>query len=94
MANTKSALKRWRQSLKRRLRNRNTVGSTRTAIKVARDSMATGSDNAAALCFHLEVANGQAVEVIVPYARRSVEEIAFDDPQVSEVQPEIFADLS
>ena len=52
------------------------------------------SDDAAALCFHLEVANGQAVEVIVPYARRTAEQIAFDDPQVSEVQPEIFSDLN
>ena len=28
------------------------------------------SDDAAALCFHIEAANGKAVEVIVPYARR------------------------
>lgn len=54
----------------------------------------SGSDNAAALCFHLEVANGQAVEVIVPYARRSPDEIAFDEPQLSEVQPEIFSELN
>ncbi|MBL8547495.1 MAG: hypothetical protein JNL81_13600 [Hyphomonadaceae bacterium] len=54
----------------------------------------SGADSASALCFHLEVANGQAVEVIVPYARRTAEEIAFENPQVSEVQPEIFSDLN
>ena len=54
----------------------------------------SGNDNAAALCFHLEVANGQAVEVIVPYARRAADEIAFDEPQLSEVQPEIFSELN
>ena len=51
------------------------------------------SDDAAALCFHIEAANGRAVEVIVPYARRAPEEIAFDEPQVSEVEPEIFSEL-
>jgi len=51
------------------------------------------SDNAAALCFHIEVANGQAVEVIVPYARQSSSEIAFSAPQVSEVASEIFGDV-
>lgn len=51
------------------------------------------SDDASALCFHIEAANGRAVEVIVPYARRTAAEIAFDEPQISEVQPEIFTDL-
>jgi hypothetical protein len=52
------------------------------------------SDDASALCFHIEAANGKAVEVIVPYARREApDKIAFDDPQVSEVEPEIFIDL-
>lgn len=51
------------------------------------------SDDAAALCFHIEAANGRAVEVIVPYARRAPAEIAFDEPQISEVQPEIFTDV-
>jgi hypothetical protein len=50
------------------------------------------SDDAAALCFHIEAANGRAVEVIVPY-KRLVTEIAFDPPQISEVQPEIFVDV-
>jgi len=52
-----------------------------------------GSDGASALCFHIEAANGQAVEVIVPYARRSTTEIAFDEPQISQVQAEIFTDV-
>jgi hypothetical protein len=53
-----------------------------------------GSDNASALCFHMEVANGQAVEVIVPYARRDgPDQIAFDEPQVTPVQSEIFVDV-
>lgn len=47
------------------------------------------SDSERALCFHIEGADGKAVEVIVPYARR-VTEIVFEDPQVSEVQAEIF----
>lgn len=51
------------------------------------------SDDASALCFHIEVANGRAVEVIVPYARRESAEIAFAEPQVSEVEPEIFTDV-
>lgn len=51
------------------------------------------SDDAAALCFHIEAANGRAVEVIVPY-KRLVTEIAFDSPQISEVQPEIFTDVN
>jgi hypothetical protein len=51
------------------------------------------SDDASALCFHLETANGRALEVIVPYARASAE-IAFSSPQVAEVTPEIFAELT
>lgn len=51
------------------------------------------SDDASALCFHIEGANGRAVEVIVPYARRSPAEIAFAEPQISEVAPEIFTDV-
>ena len=54
----------------------------------------SGSDSAAALCFHIEGANGRAVEVIVPYARRAADQIAFDEPQVSEVEPEIFSELN
>lgn len=50
------------------------------------------SDDAAALCFHIEAANGQAVEVIVPYARRDAE-VAFQAPQITEVHAEIFSDL-
>jgi hypothetical protein len=51
------------------------------------------SDDAAALCFHIEGANGKAVEVIVPYARRDSTTIAFDDPQISEVEAEIFTEV-
>jgi hypothetical protein len=51
------------------------------------------SDDAAALCFHIEAANGQAVEVIVPYARRETAQISFDEPQISEVEAEIFTDM-
>lgn len=50
------------------------------------------TDDASALCFHIEGANGRAVEVIVPYMRR-ITEIAFDEPQISEVQPEIFTNV-
>jgi hypothetical protein len=51
------------------------------------------ADDAAALCFHIEAANGRAVEIIVPYTRL-VTEIAFDAPQISEVQPEIFTNVN
>jgi hypothetical protein len=51
------------------------------------------SDDAAALCFHIEAANGSAVEVIVPYARREANQIAFDVPQITEVHAEIFTDV-
>ena len=52
----------------------------------------TSSDSASALCFHLEAANGQAVEVIVPYQRRIGNVLDFSDPQVTPVQPEIFTE--
>ena len=51
------------------------------------------SDDASALCFHVEGANGKAVEVIVPYKRLAADQIGFDNPQVSEVEPEIFTDV-
>ncbi len=51
------------------------------------------SDFASALCFHLEAANGQAVEVIVPYQRRIGNIIDFSDPQLTAVQPEIFTEV-
>lgn len=51
------------------------------------------SDDASALCFHVEGANGKAVEVIVPYKRLPGDQIGFDDPQVSEVEPEIFTEV-
>lgn len=50
------------------------------------------SDDANALCFHIEAANGRAVEVVVPYQRRDAT-FAFDEPQISDVQSEIFTDV-
>jgi hypothetical protein len=50
------------------------------------------SDDANALCFHIEAANGQAVEIIVPYKRLEAG-VTFADPQISEVHPEIFTDV-
>lgn len=43
-----------------------------------------------ALCFHLEAANGRAVQVMIPYARGWENRIVFGDPQLSEVPVEIF----
>ena len=51
------------------------------------------SDDASSLCFHIETSNGRAVEVIVPYTRASAE-LAFSQPQISEVTPEIFSELN
>ncbi len=50
------------------------------------------SDNANALCFHIEAANGRAVEVIVPY-QRLAEAISFAEPKMTEVTPEIFTEV-
>lgn len=45
MANTKSAIKRWHQSLKRRDRNRATRSFTRSAVRSLRETVAAaGSD--------------------------------------------------
>ena len=49
MANHKSALKRHRQSLVRRKRNRSTKTRIRTLLKQARGAMAAGAPNAAEL---------------------------------------------
>jgi hypothetical protein len=46
-------------------------------------------DHGRALVFHLEAANGRALEVVVPYAVR-LGIIDFADPAISEVLPEIF----
>ncbi|HVK80495.1 MAG TPA: hypothetical protein VM915_07765 [Verrucomicrobiae bacterium] len=51
------------------------------------------SDDAAALCFHIEAANGSAVEVIVPYQRHSQSEIIFAEPQITAVIAEIFTEV-
>jgi hypothetical protein len=50
------------------------------------------SDEASALCFHIEIASGRAVEVIVPYERRVGDVLDFFDPQITEVTPEIFTE--
>jgi hypothetical protein len=52
------------------------------------------SDDASALCFHIEIAGGSAIEVIVPYQRGAESELAFSNPKITEVQPEIFAPVS
>ena len=52
------------------------------------------SDDASALCFHIEGANGRAVEVIVPYQRRLGNIVDFEDPKLTEVTPEIFTDVN
>lgn len=51
MANNKSAIKRWHQSLRRRDRNRSTRSATRTTIRNVRETLTTqtGDDAAAAL---------------------------------------------
>jgi small subunit ribosomal protein S20 len=46
MANNKSAIKRWHQSLKRRDRNRATRSATRTTVRALREAV-TGGDEAA-----------------------------------------------
>lgn len=52
------------------------------------------SDNARALCFHIEAANGKAVEVVVPYNRTTENKILFSEPQISDVYPEVFAETT
>ena len=47
MANTSSALKRMRQSERRRVRNRTVRSKVRTAVKTARTSLGTGEARAA-----------------------------------------------
>ena len=49
MANIKSADKRWRQSLKRRLRNRSVKTAVRTHIKTATRAIGTGEPDAESL---------------------------------------------
>lgn len=44
MANTKTALKRWRQSLKRRDRNRARRSAARTAVRRLREAVAAGDE--------------------------------------------------
>lgn len=46
MANSKSAIKRWHQSLKRRDRNRATRSGTRSAVRTLREVAASGDEAA------------------------------------------------
>ncbi|MEX0782999.1 MAG: 30S ribosomal protein S20 [Dehalococcoidia bacterium] len=46
MANSKSAIKRWHQSLKRRDRNRARRTAARSAVRTLRESVAAGDDEA------------------------------------------------
>jgi len=43
MANNKSAIKRWHQSLKRRDRNRSTRSAARSAVRTLRETVAEGA---------------------------------------------------
>ncbi|MBU6405817.1 MAG: hypothetical protein KGS44_01590 [Alphaproteobacteria bacterium] len=45
-----------------------------------------------ALVFHLEAANGRALQVVVPYARLA-EGLAFAEPQLSEIPAEVFTSV-
>jgi len=47
MANNKSAIKRWHQSLKRRDRNRATRSFTRSSVRTVREAAAAGDGEAA-----------------------------------------------
>lgn len=49
MANNKSAIKRWHQSLKRRARNRSNRTIARTAVRDLRETVASAEDPAKAL---------------------------------------------
>lgn len=53
-----------------------------------------GEAHARALCFHIEVANGHAIEVMAPYARKFDGQIDFETPQVTPVQAEIFTEAA
>jgi len=59
------------------------------------DGQAThdGAEHARALCFHIEVANGHAVQVLVAYERRFDQIVDFAEPVVTPVQPEIFTEI-
>lgn len=52
-----------------------------------------GGAHARSLCFHIEAADGRAIEVIVPYDRLLGDQIDFLEPQITPVSPEIFTDV-
>lgn len=64
MANNKSAIKRWHQSLKRRDRNRATRSETRTVVRRLRETVAGGDATATA------TALGQAYSALDRAARK------------------------
>lgn len=49
-----------------------------------------GGAHGRALVFHLEAANGRALEVVIPYDVRLGNIVDFAEPNVQEVHPEIF----
>jgi hypothetical protein len=53
-----------------------------------------GSPYGRALVFHIEAANGRAVEVVVPYEMRVGDVIDFAAPAATEVLPEIFVEAA
>ena len=55
MPNTKSATKRWRQNITRRLRNRAVKSSLRTQVRKVRKAIADGSVDASETEFRLAV---------------------------------------
>jgi hypothetical protein len=52
----------------------------------------SGALHGRALVFHIEAANGRAIEVVVPYEMRLGGVIDFAAPATTEVLPEIFVD--
>jgi small subunit ribosomal protein S20 len=62
MAHSNQARKRIRQNEKRRLRNRNVLGSYRNAVVAAKEALAAGADNAAELVKKAEVALARAAQ--------------------------------
>ena len=71
MANTRSAIKRWRQSVKRRTRNRATRSESRTAVRLAREAAASGDGEAfgAALSEAYSVLDRAARKGAIPTGR-------------------------
>ncbi len=71
MATTRSATKRWRQSLKRRGRHRATRSESRSAVRAAREAADTGDSNGfgAALSEAFSVLDRAARKGAIPTGR-------------------------